>query len=219
VTQALPYVKVHTADNGEDALRRLETSEDPPILVILDVVMPGVDGFAVLEHLRSARRTRHVPVLVISGRLLSPGDVRRLNHARVLYQTKDLLSPDEALTVLQHAAAGSRLLPQPTSALVKQAVVYLHENYRRTLVRTEIAVAVGVSESYLSQIFHRELGLSTWDYLGRLRMRAAKELLLNSRESITTISSRVGFEDPAYFSRVFHKQVGESPQSYRQHHP
>src|SRR5262249_22456607 len=156
--RALPYAEVHTAEEGEDALRLLEVGEDPPILVILDVVMPGVDGFAVLEHLRSERRTRHVPVLVISGRLLSPGDVCRRNHARVLYQTKDLLSPYEALTVLQNAAAASRLLPQPTSTLVKQAVVYLHENYRRALVRTEIAVAVGVSESYLSQIFHRELG-------------------------------------------------------------
>jgi AraC-like DNA-binding protein len=77
-------------------------------------------------------------------------------------------------------------------------------------------LAVGVSESYLSQIFHRELGLSPWDYLNRLRIHVAKELLSTTRESITQVAGRVGFDDAAYFSRVFHKLVGESPHSYRQ---
>jgi signal transduction histidine kinase/AraC-like DNA-binding protein len=215
VARALPLCTVHTADNGADALRIIDEQAEPPTLVILDVVMPEVDGFTVLERLRADRRTRHVPVLVVSGGLLSLRDVRRLDHARVMYQTKDLLSSPEALAVVQGAATGSTALAQPTSALVKQALAYLHQHYGHALVRTEVATAVGVSESYLSQIFHRELGVSPWDYLTRLRIRQAKELLSSTPASITAVAASVGFDDPAYFSRVFHKVVGETPHGYR----
>jgi YesN/AraC family two-component response regulator len=185
--------------------------------VIVDLMMPEIDGLAVLERLRRERNTRHVPVLVVSGRLLSPEDVRRLDHARVLYQTKDLLTPNEVLAVLRAAVDGRGLLPQPTSALVKQALAYFHAHYaRRSLARPDVALAIGVSENYLGRIFHSELGLSPREYLSRLRIHAAKDLLSGTRESITTIAGRVGFEHPAYFSRVFHKLVGESPHTYRQ---
>jgi signal transduction histidine kinase/AraC-like DNA-binding protein len=217
VSKALPDCRIATAANGSAALRLVEQLHEPPTLVIADLMMPEIDGLAVLERLRGERNTRHVPVLVVSGRLLSPEDVRRLDHARVLYQTKDLLSPNEVLAVLRAAADGRALLPQPTSALVKQALAYLHAHYsRQSLARHDIAMAIGVSENYLGRIFHSELGLSPREYLSRLRIRAAKDLLSSTRDSVTTIAGRVGFEDPAYFSRVFHKLVGESPHTYRQ---
>jgi signal transduction histidine kinase/AraC-like DNA-binding protein len=217
VSEALPRCAIETADHGAAALRLLACRRDPPVLVILDLAMPELDGFGVLEHLRADHRTRQVPVLVVSGRLLSDDEVRRLDqHARVLYQTKHLLSPVEAQVVLQSAADGHALLPQPTSAAVKKAMALLNENHRRPLARHDLAYALGVSDNYLSQIFHRELGLSPRDYLSRVRIHRAKALLTSTDESITAIDIQVGFEDPAYFSRVFHKLVGQSPQTYRQ---
>jgi AraC-like DNA-binding protein/anti-sigma regulatory factor (Ser/Thr protein kinase) len=217
VSKALPDCRIATAADGSAALRLVEQMHEPPTLVIADLMMPEIDGLAMLERLRGERSTRHVPVLVVSGRLLSPEDVRRLDHARVLYQTKDLLSPSEVLAVVRAAADGGALLPQPTSALVKQVLAYFHAHYaRRSLARHDIAVAIGISENYLGRIFHSELGLSPREYLSRLRIHAAKELLTSTHESITTVAGRVGFEDPAYFSRVFHKVVGKSPQTYRQ---
>jgi AraC-like DNA-binding protein len=107
------------------------------------------------------------------------------------------------------------LLPRATSAVVKQAMAYLHEHYARPLARHDLAQAAGVSENYLSQIFHRELGVSPSNYLSRVRVHQAKELLSRTDDSVSVIASRVGFQDPAYFSRVFHKVVGASPQTYR----
>jgi len=72
-----------------------------------------------------------------------------------------------------------------------------------------------VSENHLSRIFRRELGISPWDYLNRYRIKQAKELLTNTQDSITSVALRVGFNDPAYFSRVFRKQVGQSPSTFR----
>jgi len=118
---------------------------------------------------------------------------------------------------LQQAFSGEERLPPPTSALVKRALAYLHQNYTQPLSRQEIAEAVGVSENYLSQIFRQEMGLSPWECLNRFRIQQAKELLRSTEASVTTVALRVGFKDSAYFSRVFHKHVGQSPQTYRQH--
>jgi AraC-like DNA-binding protein len=80
----------------------------------------------------------------------------------------------------------------------------------------EIADAIGVSKSYLSRIFHSEVGISVWEYLSRYRVLKARELLALTDESITDIAARVGFEDVGYFGRVFRRWAGHSPRSFRQ---
>ena len=59
------------------------------------------------------------------------------------------------------------------------------------------------------------MGLPLWDYLNRLRVHAAVELLLQTDESIQEIASRSGFQDHAYFSRVFRKIYGVPPGQLR----
>jgi signal transduction histidine kinase/ABC-type sugar transport system substrate-binding protein/AraC-like DNA-binding protein/ActR/RegA family two-component response regulator len=214
VNEALPGYPVLSAENGTVALASME--ETVPSLVILDLMMPEVDGFMVLEKMRSRSETRQVPVLVMSGKLLSLEDIQRLDYARVTFQSKELLSDDEAVALLRKILEPGEALPQPTSILVKAAIAYLHQNYALPVTRQEIAQAVGVSSNYLSRIFRQEVGLSAWDCLNRFRIRKARELLLNSTDTITVIATQVGFDDSAYFSRVFRKHTGQSPQSYRQ---
>ncbi|RPH59065.1 MAG: AraC family transcriptional regulator, partial [Chloroflexi bacterium] len=81
--------------------------------------------------------------------------------------------------------------------------------------RQQMAKAVGVSEDYLGRIFQQELGLSPMEYLNRYRIKEAKVLLSQTCASVTEIAAQVGFDDPAYFSRAFSKQVGFSPRAYR----
>jgi transcriptional regulator GlxA family with amidase domain len=102
------------------------------------------------------------------------------------------------------------------SAFVKQAIAHMHQNYARPISRWEIAEAVGVSEDYLSRVFNQELKISPWDYLNRYRVLQSKNLLLNTSQTIGVIANQVGFKDQAYFSQVFHKVTGVSPQSFRE---
>lgn len=214
VADALPGCPIVTAENGAVALTILET--ETPSLVILDLTMPEVDGFTVLEKMRLNPRIRQVPVLVMSGKMLSVEDVRRLDYGHVIFHSKELLSTEEVMASLQRAFSGKQVLLQPTSVLVKHTLAYLHQNFTNSLTLQEIANAVGVSKSYLSEIFHQELGFSVWDCLTRLRIQKAKDLLLASDASITSIATQTGFDDSAYFSRVFRKYLGVSPQKYRQ---
>jgi transcriptional regulator GlxA family with amidase domain len=153
--------------------------------------------------------------MVLSGHSLTMEDVLRLDYARVTFHSKGLLSPEEAIASLQQALSGQIVLPQPTSTLVKRVLAYFHQNYQTPLTRLEIAGMMGVSEDYLSRIFRKEMGISPWECLNRHRIQKAKELLSTSQESITAIAGQVGFEDSAYFSRVFRQYTGQSPKSYR----
>ncbi|HWQ16185.1 MAG TPA: helix-turn-helix domain-containing protein, partial [Roseiflexaceae bacterium] len=103
-----------------------------------------------------------------------------------------------------------------TGELVGRAVTYIQQHHARDLSRHEIATHVGVSENYLTQIFHREFGLAPWEYLHRYRVERAKALLRETDATITAVATMVGFGDPAYFSRVFRKLEGCAPRDYRE---
>jgi len=213
IEKALPGLTVQFAKDGQEALDIL--AEAAPALVVLDLMMPKVDGFEVLERIRKNERTQSVPVIVMSGKLLTEEDARRISYARVVFHAKELLSDEEIIRVLKRAFETDDYLSPPTSALVKKSLTYMHKNYARPLTRPEIAPAIGVSESYLSEILKQEVGISFWDCLNRFRVRLAKELLLETNKNVTTIAFDVGFEDISYFNRVFNRYVGISPARYR----
>ena len=129
--------------------------------------------------------------------------------------SKGILSAEELGAALHRSLFGLEALAQQSSALVKRAVAYVHENYARPFSRQEMANALGVSEHHLSRIFRQEIGLSPWEYLNRYRIRRAMELLQRTNETITSVALNVGFEDSAYFSRVFRNKTGVSPSEFR----
>ncbi|NWG06211.1 MAG: helix-turn-helix transcriptional regulator [Chloroflexi bacterium] len=59
------------------------------------------------------------------------------------------------------------------------------------------------------------MSLSPWEYLNRYRVLQSKHLSMGTNDTIGSIARQVGFKDQAYFSRVFHKMTGISPQEFR----
>lgn len=212
--QALPGRSIQVAENGIEALNLMKNTV--PSLVILDLMMPEMDGFTVLERMRGQSVTHSIPVIVISGHLLTTEDVRRLDHRGVIFHSKDILTDGEMIAVLQETTGVDKRLSQPTSTLVKQSLVYIHQNYAdTTLSRQKLAQAINISPQHLDRIFGEELNLSVTKYLNRFRIQRAKELLLRTPDSITTIALSVGYNDAAYFNRVFRELTDQSPGSYR----
>ncbi|HJR79330.1 MAG TPA: substrate-binding domain-containing protein [Anaerolineales bacterium] len=215
VEEALPGYPVCLAENGEMALTAM--AKEPPSLVLLDLIMPGWSGADVLDQMRADSNLRQVPVIILSNKALSLEDVKRIqSHTQVTLQTKGIWSDLETISALNRAIFGTDSLPAHTSGVVKQAIAYLHQNYTRPIARWEIADAVGISEDYLSRVFHRELKLSPWDYLNRYRVLQSRHLLLQTSDSVGVIARQVGFKDQAYFSRIFHRVTGMSPQTFRE---
>jgi DNA-binding response OmpR family regulator len=102
-------VDVVEAEDGETALRVLEG--DLPDVVLLDVMMPGIDGWAVAERLASEERLRRLPVIFITARASDQARARGLGLGAAGYLTKPfnpVSLADEIERILSRAAKGER---------------------------------------------------------------------------------------------------------------
>ena len=215
IAQGLPGYPISAVNDGAAALAAM--ADQTPSLVLLDLMMPEMDGFDVLDRMRADPRTLAVPVVILTSKVLNLDDIKRIErHTRVVVQSKGVLADGEIVAALHRSLFGAESLPPETSALVKHAVAYMHQHYTRPLARWEIAEVIGVSENYFSRLFKQELGLSPWCYLNRFRVSQAKELFRHTQASVKSIAGQVGFKDQKYFSRVFHKLTGLSPIEFRE---
>ena len=76
-----------TVENGEDALK-IAMSEKPPDLILLDIMMPGMDGYEVCQRLKADKKTSNIPVIFVSGESEQEGEARGLELGAADYITK-----------------------------------------------------------------------------------------------------------------------------------
>lgn len=100
-------------------------------------------------------------------------------------------------------------------SLVKRARDFILENYDRPLKIEEIAAHLFISPSHLSRLFRQELDCTVLEYLTRVRVEEAVELLKRPEYSIEQVTKMTGFQDQSYFTKVFKKYIGVTPLVYR----
>lgn len=118
---------------------------------------------------------------------------------------------------LARLADGRAAMPHfaPDDPLVP-ALNTIGEHFREALSVESLARSCNMSASQLRRRFARVLGCSPQQYLHRLRIRCACEMLRSSREAIVAISMACGYESLSSFNRQFKQQLGCSPRVYRQ---
>lgn len=101
-------------------------------------------------------------------------------------------------------------------SLIAAAKKFMGENFNRNdFSLNMISAHIGVSPSYFSSIFKQETGQSFVEYLTRLRIDKACELLKCTNLRASEIGEQVGYHDPHYFSSTFKKNMGQSPKDYK----
>lgn len=102
------------------------------------------------------------------------------------------------------------------SYAVNRIINYLNENYEHKISLEQIAHNMYLSPVYISKIFKEETGESPINYLIKIRLEKAKDILLNGKDgSIKNIANQVGYDDVYHFSKLFKKYYGISPLYYR----
>ncbi len=205
--------RILKARHGREALDLLQREHAD--LVLLDLMMPELDGFGVLAAMRDNPATRDIPVIVLTGQALTEKDMARLNRGVATVLRKGLFSVEETLAHLDAALERRRKLSAEAQRAVRQAMAYLHEHYAEAISREDVARHVGMSDDYLTHCFRQEVGMTPIAYLNRYRVDQARHLLKNTSQSITDIALAIGFSDSGYFSRVFRREVGLSPEAFR----
>lgn len=92
---------------------------------------------------------------------------------------------------------------------------YIRGHFGENLTLESVARQVFLSPFYLSHLFSEEMGITFVEYLTKVRMEEAKELLGDASRSIVEVANRVGYEDASYFGKVFKKSVGSTPNQFR----
>lgn len=98
----------------------------------------------------------------------------------------------------------------------EQAAEYLHHHYNKRNISIEmLAEELGLSRSYLRNIFFELYGISPQQYIRALRLGHAQDLLSRTREPISQVAAACGYDDTLQFSKYFKRNTGVSPSLYR----
>lgn len=99
---------------------------------------------------------------------------------------------------------------------IQQAVNYMERHYQRELTVEEIAEVCQLNRSYFSKLFRDKIGCPPQEFLIRLRLSKAAELMRSTEHSIGDISAACGYPNQLHFSRAFKQRYGLSPREWRQ---
>ena len=102
-----------------------------------------------------------------------------------------------------------------TEDLYQYAVAFIDENYAKPISIQSVCAEIGISQTYLSRLFRKHGDTSFSTYLTQRRLTAAMELIRQHPDmALRNVASCVGYEDYAYFSKVFHQIVGCTPSQW-----
>ncbi|HEX9114951.1 MAG TPA: ATP-binding protein [Anaerolineae bacterium] len=209
----LPGCQILKASNGRAALELM--ANEVIDLVLLDLMMPEVDGFEVLEAMQTRETMRGIPVIVVTAQILTETDMIRLQRGVAAVLAKGLFTSAEVLTEIEGALARSKRLGSEAQRVARRVMAYIHEHYAEDITREDLARFVALSERHLNRCFHQETGLGPMEYLNRYRVKQARVLLETSAATITDVALAVGFSESSYFGRVFRAETGLTPAAYR----
>lgn len=99
---------------------------------------------------------------------------------------------------------------------IQEAVTYMEHNYQRNLTVEEISDACGLNRSYFSKLFKDNMGCPPQEFLIRLRLGKATEMLRGGSMPIGEIAVKCGYPNQLHFSRAFKKRFGVPPREWRQ---
>ncbi|MGG1663152.1 response regulator transcription factor [Brevibacillus sp. NRS-1366] len=215
------FEAVKQAENGKEILDIVLTNEIDVILC--DIKMPILSGIDVARELRHS----HIKIVFLSG-------YREFEYAQqaLTFGVKNYILKPPKFHELENVFKGlkeeldqkkdlsaSQLTSEKEEGPVFETLIsrikrYIEQNYRdATLEGT--AKFVHLNQHYLSKYFKQKTSENFSDYVIRVKMEKAKELLADRNSKTYEISEMVGYSNAKNFTRMFRKYTGKSPREYR----
>ena len=233
------YYHVHTAVDGIQALELLNKSKDLPDLILSDIMMPHMDGFALLEKIKSDPDRCNIPIVMLTARAAQEDRLQALtigvdDYLTKPFDEKELLVRMRNLLVNYNERKKWQQAPQDPSAKVVPDITFEKqpESWKKEwlqqaedIVKREItnykykvsdlAAEMLVSERQLRTKMKQVTGLSPNQFIREIKLQKARLLLENNNKStIAEIAYAIGFDTPEYFSKVYENHFGKRPTTY-----
>jgi len=212
-------------DGSQAYQRALAISPD---LILMDVRMPRMDGFAACRLLAADPRTSAIPVIFLTV----AGDLDERLNGLEIGAVDYVLKPFDAAEVLARIrvhltrAGGQREVQDDGFAvdttgngvLVRAAIQHLSQRLNDPPTVEHLARLLGTNEKRLSRAFRENLGQTVFEYLREERLRVAQTLLSTTPLSIASIAEEIGFSSAANFATAFRERFEVTPSAYRDEH-
>ena len=101
---------------------------------------------------------------------------------------------------------------------VTQCLEYIYDHLHNRITVPMLAAHAGISPSYLSHLFAKEMGISVSSYIQSKKIETAQNMLCHSDYAISVISTTLAFPSQSYFTSVFREKTGKTPTQYRAEH-
>lgn len=155
--------------------------------------------------------------LMEGGKIRAPESLLAYNrYARKIRYSRDFEECEQiigdAIEKLMHKS--SSVHPIQNSS-IQAAVDYINEHYSEKITLDDVSHHIYLNRTYASQLFKKHMNVNFADYLEIVRINKAKEFLLDTSMQITEIALRVGYSNQSYFTKVFKRNTGMSPNSFR----
>lgn len=217
------------AENGEDALKIL--TAEPVQLVVSDIMMPGIDGFALCKAIKSTFENSHIPVILLTAKNTIQSKVEGLELGADSYiekpfskehlqaQIASLLanrsilrdyfasSPLVHIKSLAHSKADERFLEVLNETIYKN----MDDPYLNV---EKLSKILNMSRITLYRKIKAVTNFTPIELIGITRLKKASELLAEGYYKIYEVADMVGFSSQSNFARSFYKQFGMSPSDY-----
>jgi len=225
-----PRWHVRTAGDGAEGWAMIQ--DEPPDLVVADVMMPEMDGFALCRAIKEKTELRTIPVLLLTARTSEKAERQGLGCGADAYITKpfDVAALKQRIT--NHLAAREHLqarfeeqvgLSTINATVDRQRLPFMEavtdvvdkhlDNPDFTV--DQLASAVALSRRQCTRRLKDAVGMTPAEFIRHRRIEHAKTLLQTDPETIAEAVYAVGFRSPSHFSKIFRKATGQSPSAYR----
>jgi signal transduction histidine kinase/AraC-like DNA-binding protein len=223
-------MEVIEAGDGEEGIRCAQKMI--PDLIISDIMMPKRDGNELCQVLKEDLRTSHIPIILLTARAGTENRIEGLEKGADDYVLKPFVARELLARVKNLIALREKLRKRFSSErLLKSAELLVPSMDQGFLQKAmEIVDRHMSDEGFGIDDFSREIGLSRTqlhrklvaltdcsarDFVRRLRLERASDLLHRNAGSISEIAYQVGFRDPSHFAKCFRKQFGVPPGALR----
>ncbi len=214
------------AQDGDQGLARAHDLS--PDLILLDVRMPGADGFTICRRLKQDEITRHVPVIFLTGADEVGERLAGFEAGAVDYIVKPFFEEEVVARIRVHLQRGRPTPvaapapePAPPEAMsrerewVQQACSLLDERLTDPPSVFDLARIVGTNERRLSELFREQVGNTVFGYVREQRLLLAARLLTQTSVPVQDMAEQVGYSTSSNFITAFRARFGCSPRRYR----
>ena len=226
------FKAIYTAEDGINAMEVIQNKQ--PDIIVSDIMMPRMDGYELCKNIKQNIHTSHIPVILLTARGDSDSTQIGYNLGADAYISKPF-ELDLLITVIRNQLKNREIIkqkymdisyvaelrPNQPNNIDEEFLLKLSKVINDNLNDSKLDIAfltdqMAMSRTSLYNKIKALTGIGANDYINRIRIEKAVQLLTHSQLSITEISDEVGFAYQRYFSTTFKQIKGVTPTQFRE---